>query len=63
MIFHENRLPADDSHALFALFVILKKKKNLKLSSAANYRWRFRVKHQGEKETALSRNYIITSNQ
>ena len=24
-----------------ALFVILKKRQNLKLSSAANYRWRF----------------------
>ena len=25
-----------------ALFVILKKRQNLKLSSAANYRWRFK---------------------
>ena len=51
MILHENRLPADDSQTILmkyhALFVILEKKKkkkkqqNLKLSSAANYRWRY----------------------
>ena len=37
MIFHEYRLPADDSHEIS----ILKKRQNLKLSSAANYRWCF----------------------
>ena len=44
MMLHENRLPGDDSHEilLHALFVILKKRQNLKLSSAANYRWRFK---------------------
>ena len=43
MIFHENRLPADDSRETLCLicFVFLKKKQNLKLSSAANYRCRF----------------------
>ena len=34
MIFHENHLPADDSHEIS----YLKKGQNLKLSSAANYR-------------------------
>ena len=41
MIFHENRLPADDSHEISCLIVIFEKLQNLKLSSAANYRWRF----------------------
>ena len=48
MIFHENRLPADDSHEMqtnlikimpYLLFLKKKKQQNLKLSSAANYRW------------------------
>ena len=42
MILHENRLPADDSHEISCVIVILKKRQNLKLSSAANYRWRFK---------------------
>ena len=42
MIFHENRLPADDSHEYHALFVIFVKATNLQLSSAPNYRWRFK---------------------
>ena len=44
MIFHENRLPADDSHEISCLIVVvfLKKRQNLKLSSAANHRWRFK---------------------
>ena len=42
MIFHENRLPADDSHETHALFVIFEKAKNLQLSSAGNYRRRFK---------------------
>ena len=47
MIFHENRLLADDSHEISYLFLIipcllfLKKQQSFKLSSAANYRWRF----------------------
>ena len=43
MIIHENLLPADDSHEISFLicFVFLKKQRNLKLSSAANYRWHF----------------------
>ena len=45
MIFHENRLPVDDSHEYHALFVIFEKEnQNFKLSSAANYRWHFKVK-------------------
>ena len=43
MIFRENRLPADDSHEISGLICyILKKRKKLKLSSAVNYRWRFK---------------------
>ena len=41
MIFHENRLPADDSHEIMPYLLFLKKRQNLILSSAANYRWRF----------------------
>ena len=40
MIFYENRLPADDPHEMPS-FLFLKKQQNLKLSSAANYRWPF----------------------
>ena len=41
MIFHGNRLSADDSHEISCLMpVIFEKGQNLKLSSAANYRWR-----------------------
>ena len=48
MIFHENRLPADDSHEISCLIcVFLKKQQNLKLSSAANYRWCFMCYHFG----------------
>ena len=36
MIFHENCLPADDFHEIFALFVIFEK--------AANYRLALRAK-------------------
>ena len=44
MIFHENRLPADDSHEISCLICyFLKKQQNLKMLSAANYRWRFEV--------------------
>ena len=32
------------------LFVILKMRQNLKLSSAANYRWRFNVKKENKKK-------------
>ena len=44
MIFHENRLPADEYYALFDFFFFgggggKKKRQNLKLSSAENYRW------------------------
>ena len=43
MIFHENRLPADDSYEISCLICyFLKKRQNLKWSSAANYRWRFK---------------------
>ena len=40
MIFHENRLPADDSHEISCLICYFEKAAKLKLSSAANYRWR-----------------------
>ena len=47
-----------------ALFVIFEKQQNLKLSSAANYRWRLMLDHGGEhtfirktlKHTHLNRN-------
>ena len=42
MIYHENRLLADDSHEISYL-IFFKKRQNLKLSSAANYRWRFKA--------------------
>ena len=43
MILHENRLPADDSHEISCLIGYFRKKRqNLKLLSAANYRWRFK---------------------
>ena len=37
-------MPADDSHEISCLICYFEKKKqqNLKLSSAANYRWRFK---------------------
>ena len=41
MIFHENRLPADDSHEISFLICNFEKAANLKLSSAANYSWPF----------------------
>ena len=50
MIFHENCLPADNSHEILclmkyhALFVIFEKQQNLKLSSAANVGGALRVK-------------------
>ena len=42
MMFHENRLPADDSHEISCLICYFEKAANLKMSSAANYRWRFK---------------------
>ena len=52
MILHENRLSADDSHEISCLILLkyhalfywlfLKKGQNLKLSSAAKYRWGFK---------------------
>ena len=41
MIFHENRLPAI-LMKYHGLFVIFGKATKLKLSSAANFRWRFK---------------------
>ena len=41
MIFHENRLPADDSLEISCLIVIFEKEAKFELSSAANYRWDF----------------------
>ena len=42
MKFHENRLPADDSHDNHAVFVIFEKRQqNLIMLFAANYMWRF----------------------
>ena len=42
MILNENCLPADNSHEISYLFCyFLKKQQNLKVSSAANCRWRF----------------------
>ena len=44
MKFKVNRLPADDSHLMSRLYLLfLKNQQNLKISSAANYRWRFKV--------------------
>ena len=41
IMFHENRLPADDSHENIIPFLLfLKKRQKSKLLSAANYRWR-----------------------
>ena len=46
MKFHENRLLADDSHETLCLICYFwKKQQNLKLLSAANYRWRFMNLH------------------
>ena len=42
MILHEIRLPADDSQSIMPYWLFLKKQQNLKLSSAANYRWPFK---------------------
>ena len=43
MIFHENRLPADDSHKISCLnSLFLKNRQKFKLSSAAKYRWGFK---------------------
>ena len=42
MVLHENRLPADDIHEMPCLILLfLKKQRNLKVSSAENYRWHF----------------------
>ena len=51
MKFHENRLPADDSHEISCLIsYFLKKWQNFKLSSAAKYRWRFKGKVSTEND-------------
>ena len=44
MILHENHLlPTDDTHEIsIPYWLFLKKRQNFKLSSAANYRWRFK---------------------
>ena len=43
MILHENRLPADDYHEIAChIGYFTKKRQNLKLSSAVNYRWHFK---------------------
>ena len=44
MIFHENHLPADNSHEISCLIHFFEKAANFKLSSAASYRWRFMEK-------------------
>ena len=52
MIFHENRLLADDSHEISCLityYLFLKKRQNLKLSSAANYSGALRAKYVFQK--------------
>ena len=41
MVFHENCLLADNSHKISFLICKFEKQQTLKLSSAANYRWRF----------------------
>ena len=43
MILHENRLPADDSHGIMSYWLFFKKRQNLKLSSAATYKWRLKA--------------------
>ena len=46
MLLHENRLPADDSHEISCLICYFEKKRqNLKLSSAANYSLRFKIRN------------------
>ena len=65
MIFHENRLPADDSHEIPRLILLfLKKQQNLKLSSAANYRWRFKgyvgVQHMIQVGMCIQRRFEST---
>ena len=43
MIYYENCLPADNSHEISCLICFFfKKRQNLKLSSAENYRWGFK---------------------
>ena len=41
MIFHENRLPADNFHEISCLICYFEKFANLKLPSSASYRLRF----------------------
>ena len=43
MILHENRLQQTILMKYHALLVIFEKQQNLKLSSATNYRWRFKA--------------------
>ena len=50
MICHENRLPMK-YHALFVIFE--KAALFLKLSSAANYRWRFKSEHGSKHKNSL----------
>ena len=41
MIFHENRLPADDSHEISRRIRYFGKAASMKFSSTVSYRWRF----------------------
>ena len=45
MIFHENHLPADDSHEISWLFCYFRKAAKFELTAAANYRWWFMGKY------------------
>ena len=45
-----------------AYLLFLKKRQNLQLSSAANYRWRFRVKHSEQFARASSAAIQSTDN-
>ena len=63
MILHENRLLEDDSHEISCLIgYFLKKRQNLKLSSAANYRWCFKglfIIQQGQGIQCLHHSHLI----
>ena len=62
MIFHENRLPEDDSHEISCLICLFAffKQQNLKVSSAANYRWRYRAHFHDNAQIPHHREIIIT---
>ena len=65
MIFHENCQPADDSHEISCLICFfLKRRQNLKLSSAANYRLHFKgyLRKNSKIKLCLYVNFLKWSN-